>query len=376
MKRNNLKFVQLWQEFSKTWLGKISKVRRGYAFHWVVFALTVLLIVLIYPSEKSYEFADLKEGEIYIGEQVVAPFTFSINKTPDEYNRDVDAAKKSVAPVFIRIDTVAQHKIVTLKRFFAGVDTVLKKELPDSVKATMLSENLKTLKINPTEDLLRFFLGHLRVQKAPAKAQKKVVGKAKLRMQSVPADTDTTTLALVDFQRMLSKIARDTYSIGILNIAPQDLPNQSEKLALTTGDEETIEDINIFHHVGNLNATILQKLREAFSYEPAVKAGYEILGQIVRPNIFYDENETQKRIQEAVARVPLAKGTVLEKEKIIDSHEKITKEHIQKLRSLAQAKAEREGHARMGCHPSPMGACHDGLRRARFHHAVSVLSAS
>ncbi len=342
MKRNNLKFVQLWQEFSKTWLGKISEARRGYAFHWVVFALTVLLIVLMYPREKSYEFADLKEGEIYIGEQVVAPFTFSINKTPEEYSRDVEAAKKSVAPVFIRIDTVAQHKIVTLKRFFAGVDTVLKKELPDSVKAALLSENLKTLKINPTEDLLTFFLDHLRVQKVTAKARKKARGKAKVRIQPAPADTDTTTLALVDFQRMLSKIARDTYSIGILNIAPQDLPNQPEKLALTTGDEETIEDITYFHHVGNLDATILQKLREAFSYEPAVKAGYEILSQIVRPNIFYDENETQKRIEEAVARVPLAKGTVLEKEKIIDSHEKITKEHIQKLRSLAQAKAERE----------------------------------
>ncbi len=343
MKQNNPKFVRLWQDFAKTWLGKISEARRGYAFHWVAFALTVFLIVLMYPREKSYEFADLKEGEIYIGEQVVAPFTFSINKTPEEYSRDVEAAKKSVAPVFIRIDTVAQHKMRILQQFFAGVDTVLKKEIPDSIKASLLSENLKALKINPTEALLSFFLNHLTVKTAPAAASSKTPGaSAKAPVQPAPADTDTITIPLDDFLDKLSKIARDTYSIGILNIAPQDLPNQPEKLSLNAGDEETIEDVNYFHHVGNLDATILQKLRETFTYDPAVKAGYEILSQIIRPNIFYDENETQKRIDEAVARVPLAKGTVLEKEKIIDSHEKITKEHIQKLRSLAQAKAERE----------------------------------
>ncbi len=329
MNGNKRKLARTWRHLSKLWREKMVEYGRGYTLHGVIVAVSVVVIVLMYPREKSYEFADLKEGEIYIGEQVVAPFTFSINKTPEEYERDVEAAKRSVAPVFIRIDTVAQHRIRQLNQFFAGVDTVLRSALADSEKEAALGENLKVIQVIPSEDLIDFFLNRVRAHEK----------KRKRRAQP----PDTSRLDLRQFQQRLAMIARDIFSIGILNIAPQDLPNSPEKLSLTTGSEEMLEKIEYFHHVGELDNTILQKLRETFSDEAAVKAGYEILSQIIRPNIFYDEATTKQRIEEAVARVPLAKGTVLEKEKIIDSHEKITKEHIQKLRSLAQAKAEREG---------------------------------
>ncbi|RMD95804.1 MAG: HDIG domain-containing protein, partial [Calditrichaeota bacterium] len=162
-----------------------------------------------------------------------------------------------------------------------------------------------------------------------------------------PSRSDTARLQskipFQTFREILNKITRDIYSIGILNVAPEDLPNHPEKVAISTGNDELIEKIDYFHNIKSLDGTILQKLREYMADEAEVKAGYEIISKIIHPNLFYMEKETNERIKQAVARVPIAKGTVLEKEKIIDSHEKITKEHIQKLRSLAQAKAERGG---------------------------------
>ncbi len=343
MQRNGKNFKHLWELFQKNATTKLMAVRRSYYPHAIIVLVTIVTIVLMFPREKSYEFADLKEGEIYIGEQVVAPFTFSIEKDPEEYNRDVEAARRSVPPLFVRVDTVANHRMRQLRGLLTGIESILTSVLADSLKAQQLSDLLKSYQIAASEEMIRFFLQTIRFPEP--KARKTKSRKAK-RVKKATKDTlQAQGIQFTKFQSVLIQITRDMYSIGVLNISPNDLPNQSEKIAIAAGTDEIIEKTNFFHNLSTLDITLLQKLREQFENEQAVKAGFEILSQIIRPNIFYDEEQTQKRIEEAVKRVPKFKGTVLAKEKIIDSHEKITREHIQKLRSLAKAKAEREGQS-------------------------------
>ena len=85
------------------------------------------------------------------------------------------------------------------------------------------------------------------------------------------------------------------------------------------------------------------KLNEVYSdNKNFVQVGYQILTAFIEPNVLYDKAETESRIEQIINSVPLAKGMVLENERIIFTHQKVTKEHLEKLRSLAQAKAEKE----------------------------------
>src|SRR5574341_2623416 len=88
----------------------------------LIAAAFVLAGVLLFPAGKSFQFADLREGEVYEGEQIIAPFTFSIDKTPEEYNRDVRQARESVYPVFVRNDSVEAQQLRALDSFLASVE--------------------------------------------------------------------------------------------------------------------------------------------------------------------------------------------------------------------------------------------------------------
>ncbi len=119
--------------------------------------------------------------------------------------------------------------------------------------------------------------------------------------------------------------------------------DQSAETAMNLGSSEPFveEDINYYFDKNEAYNTLLEKLRTNTSLdESQVKIAYQISAHFLVPNVLHDEQETESMIEVAVANVPLAKDQVLAGERIIDSHERITKQHIEKLTSLAQAKAE------------------------------------
>ena len=85
-----------------------------------------ILMTFMFPKGKSYEFADLREGGVYVGEEVIAPFTFPVNKSEDEYAQDVKQARLSVAPVFERREEVAGRQLEGLRNFTERVRLALK----------------------------------------------------------------------------------------------------------------------------------------------------------------------------------------------------------------------------------------------------------
>jgi len=277
-----------------------------------------LVAVLMFPAGESFEFADLREGDIYLGEQIIAPFTFSINKSPEEYSLDVKEAREKANPAFVRSDSAADAQLRQLDGFFEAIESALKSPLPDSLK-----------------------LHHLREQFVN---QKVVITTESLQALVERSSRGQRNGGFVDFRRHLQRIAKDVYFIGILNVTRSHLPSTARRLAVRHHGDEMINDLDYFYDAESVQDVVLQKLREAMKNgETAVKAGYVILVPLLRPNLFYDEEETRRRAEQAAERVPLAKGTVLEKERIIDSNEKITREHILKLRSLAAERVEREG---------------------------------
>jgi hypothetical protein len=291
--------------------------------HWPLFIAAAFVVagVLLFPGGKFFQFADLREGEVYEGEEIIAPFTFSIDKTPDEYDRDVRLARASVFPVFVRHDSVEAQQLRALEIFLANVEQTIEALVPDSMKLRRLREVFATQpKLVMSDEGLRFLVRGFTRGERPAVAGWRFGA----------------------YAAQLQRICRDLFAVGILSVERGAPSPPGGKIAVRHGAEEIVEPLEQFHGAESVNAAALQKLREVDTLgDPAVNIGYQILNHFLRANLFYDARETQQRLSEAEAKVPRARGTVLAKERIIESHDKITPEHLQKLRSLAAEMAKR-----------------------------------
>jgi hypothetical protein len=300
-----------------------SLSKHGWQF--LIATLFVIVVLFLFPTGKSFQFADLREGEVYEGEEIIAPFTFSIDKTPEEYDRDVRRARESIPPVFVRNDSIAALQTQALTRFLADLERIVEALVPDSLKSRRLREVFATEpKLVVSDEGLQFLLhGFIRGER------------------SLPP-----SLRFEAYAAHLQRIARDLLAVGILALERSALPEYVQRISVRRGSDEMIERLDQFHTAESVNAVVLQKLREANGLgDAAVKIGYQILTSFLRPNLYYDERDTNQRITDAVAQVPRARGTVLAKERIIDSNDRITQEHLQKLRSLAAELAKRRTSA-------------------------------
>jgi hypothetical protein len=281
----------------------------------------VLAGALLFPAGKSFQFADLREGEIYEGEQIIAPFTFSIDKTPEEYNRDVRSARESVYPVFVRDDSVEARQLRALENFLASIEQNIEALVPDSMKIHRLRD---------------FFAAQPQMVISDEGLRLLLHGFARAPRPFAPG------VKFQNYAAQLRRIARDFFAVGILDQEWGALPAYIRKISIRHGADELVESLEQFAGMEAAKTVTLQKLREIPNLsDPIVNLGYQILTNFLRPNLFYHAVETQQRINDAEAKVPRARGTVLAKEGIIESHDKITAEHLQKLRSLAAEMAKR-----------------------------------
>jgi len=310
---------------------KLIKIKdyRTYIFEVVLLIVVIFLISLMFPRGKSYQFSGLKEGEIYIGDKIIAPFTFAINKTEEDYRKDVREAKSNVLTVFVKNDSICESQQQKLMLFFNQLHRVLNSSTDYHVITTQLIDFLKSNGIDPDENILKFF------------------GRATFQSKSRSLKL-TEKDELYSYREILSRIVRDLCSVGILNLNKNQIISKDNKISVINKNEEIIEDLKYFHDQENAKSIVIEKLRAVIENdELSVNIGYRIFMKFLEANVLYDQGETDYRTREAEANVPRARGTVLENEKIIDSYEKITKDHLMKLNSLAIEKAQREEGANL-----------------------------
>ncbi len=278
-----------------------------------IFVLVVVLVSLMLPKGRSYKYTDLQEGEVYIGEEIIAPFTFAINKSDDEYKNDLRKAEESVLPIFQRNNGICAEQVKRIETFFDSLIAIDNENSEKSQIAKRITDLLKQYRISSSDEIILHLI------------------------------TELNNQTLQSFEDNLIRLARDICSVGMLNAKKNEIQTVDNKILIMSEVEEIVDEVTEFYDENELDNVLVNKLRNNFvSDDLRVKAGYEILKVLLKPNIIYDKNETQKRIREVKKNVPLAKGTVLANERIIDRYERVTKDHIAKLNSLAIEMAERE----------------------------------
>ncbi|NIA28358.1 MAG: HDIG domain-containing protein [Actinobacteria bacterium] len=287
--------------------------------------LFAVLLTLLFPRGKSFQFADLKEGRVYIGQEIIAPFTFPVNKSEQEYNQDIITARENVAPVFQRDPAIETKQLEELAQFIGRVQTILKdnKSLFEDLETVVRESGIALSKEN-----ISLLWSGFTDQQPPAKQQKNFI-KNRLAAFNQIAQT-------------VEPIVKELYSAGILDLEKKNLQSPQGKISVRENGQEMLEDLNFYQDLKESYDNLLEKLRAQKKLDDKkIKIAYQIADHFLVPNVLFDKEETDSRIEDAIANVPLAKDQVLAGERIIDSHERVTKEVVAKLNSLAIAKAER-----------------------------------
>lgn len=292
----------------------------GIWYRILIAAGLVVVLVLLLPSGQSLQFADLKEGSIS-PRRIVAPFSFEILKTREEYSRDRENAVRNLYPVFNHESLPVDQTFEQLNGFWERVGHVRRQFL--TLRGGARRAVLDSLK-----------------REFPISA----INEANWRILTDPKgslDYDT----YLSVQNQVRQSLRDLFGVGILDRQKEEIDNPDRRITLIEQNDEIIESMDDYYDMVEARAKALEMLS-------AINSEREFVSQIIfavesffiRPNIRYNEAENSARIEEAQSRVPLSSGFVYENEKIVDRNERITPEIRKKLVSLSAKMAEKGMH--------------------------------
>ncbi|RKY69641.1 MAG: hypothetical protein DRP97_05110, partial [Candidatus Latescibacterota bacterium] len=266
------------------------------------------LLTWLFPTRKTQEFSDLKEGMIS-DREVIAPFDFPIRKSAAELTRDREDARNRVPPVLRYDKTVKERALADLDSLFADVIRTAKSGALGTPEAFRAKNRARKL----YEPTVRFLLR---------------IG-AKRHEAGIFAD-------------VCKKILGELYDVGMLQ-DKKDLKIEPESMVTIVKEtRETQLPLSEVMDRTQAKEVLSKRIRQEMSDEEEISACYEVAASFLSPNLMYDGAETQRRKREAANRVGLYKGMIYKNYRILDSHEQITPEQMDILHSLDRAIAEKK----------------------------------
>jgi putative nucleotidyltransferase with HDIG domain len=288
---------------------KSLKSKAGFRGTRIVLLFMVLLLLNIFTPRKSVDVSNLggpKEGDI-APENVIAPFTFFITKPQSELESDQEAAGSAVLPVFDLDEKKEEEVLRKIKQFFKDVEKIAKnKEMPEEEK----------------------------IERVQSLSGGGLTAATIFRLLSESASKDKNG----DISKTLQNLLKEVFRKGVIR-------NKLAYRPKLRGVIIRLEDVETPKGPGEIydRSEAILKIREEgarlYSGDPEkVETLVELASAFLEENLHYNEIETKKRQTRARDGVSQTKGTVLKGEMIVRAHDPVTKEVVDKLRSLREAK--------------------------------------
>jgi len=286
----------------------------------------VCILTLLFPGKKAYEFSELKVGDISERE-IIAPFTFAIEKNDADLREERRAARKNVPPVITYNEQITTQRISQLDSFFTRTQELLISEGSDSTKLEIITG----WNLGFTEESLHLLVFHDRHDKR----------------DEPDAAQETTLLSpaerLVMLQNPCRTILWEAYNRGMVRNIQDIKPESPGHITIVRNEDETLVSLENLVDVEMVKANIIQTLSSIFPDDnKMVRLGYEISMAFLMTNLLFDEVETDLRRHEAEASVQTTKGLILEGQRIIDSHVIVTQSHVDAITSFIIEKEAQE----------------------------------
>lgn len=290
---------------------KKTKLRQSLRIKFLIVFLTIILIVMMFPSGESIE-SEVTVGSIWIQDDLIASTTFEILKNNDTYEKEKMIAASHVQPIFLRDNSIASVSIDSIKKYNTLIPRLIsaKPVNGEVVNNTFLSDNSFNV-------LLRF-------KNKPTSFK------------------DVRIFSLTELLRASRDILERIYQRGLLNLAYKEINKDS--ISVRDGKYERIfpKTLYLDRESANVYLTNLLKIYVGNNTE-LNEALTEYILFFLKPNIIYSYELTEAAIRNAKERVPRNIGIVNENERIIAKHDRITPEAKLKIDSYRIAKGEEIG---------------------------------
>ncbi len=281
--------------------------------------VTIVIISLFLPSYRTID-SDHEVGTIWSNEDLIATFTFPIYKNDEVLEQEKKDVSNNVIPVFI--DTVSGYgaKKDSIKSYLNTLTNYLKeKAKTDRADQEYLLQKKALLNINVADEqwnqLIKFYKGEIK----------------------------DGTKDYLEYINTLQKIITDLAKNPIINFKREDL--QSNKLSIKKPDSklQKIESSDKVMTVSEVNQAFDKKALQLIIDNNLRLIAIEIARNLLKENLFFDEELTNLEIHNRIEQIPKTIGIVKENERIISKHEPITVLSKQKLDSYKKVRLERIG---------------------------------
>jgi putative nucleotidyltransferase with HDIG domain len=286
----------------------------------------VLVLGLLFPRGESVEL-EYKIGAVWAKKDLIAPFSFPILRDEREYQRDVDAARRTVYDVFERDTLAAERQPARVEEFFRRLREA--RALRDRLR-----RSVRTRAPTLAADSARF-------------------ARAATGLEIPFTDREWDVLGGIENSGKWEAVATAVAGLTgtYLHTGILDRPKSSlvrGAVAVRLGTSEEIVPVGKLVDQGDLVALLEDQVRTAtrMSGDP-VGLAYKITIVFLTPNVRYSDTATRQAVAAAVDAVPRTAGFVQENERVVSKHDRITQEVKLKLDSLRRAKADRGSTADM-----------------------------
>lgn len=291
---------------------ELKKIRKSRRIKFAILFLSAILIVLMFPKGESLE-TEVNVGTVWIQDDLIAPFSFPIIKQPETYRRELETARESVYPIFLRNDDASRISIDSLKSYnnklLTIIDTDLLEAKPDFENTTFLSSQ------------------SYRVFKALRLKDKQFARKNGVSLVGI-------------FNKIESSLSQ-IYKTGVLSIKEEQIPKDS--IAVRRGNIDIIDLKNRYFDYQQVKDLLLEQFSSKDYSEELLKAIGEYASHFIFATLIYSPEATREEVELAQGKVSRFSGIINENERIIAKHDRITQEIKQKIDSYRTAKGEMIG---------------------------------
>jgi putative nucleotidyltransferase with HDIG domain len=307
----------------------IHALQYGLPARIILGIVLVVAIAMLFPkgAETEYEY---REGDIWVDDDLIAPFGFSIYRDPGLVEEEQRAAAERTPLSFDHLPSVRQAMRDSVFQAFAFLQTAaeeLKRRLPQRSRRqdliALADSVARSAAHNPAfptrlpQRYWRYWIinavgGNLSAE--------------------LPAWREATGLTLDQiYERGLLDRPKSSFTQKLLAV----------RVDSTTEIRRAVRD---YYDQNDAAAVLLKNFNARFRADSSrVDFFFNLVYPMLLPNVRYNNAQTQFAIQAAMNIVMRTDGIVKENERIVSRHERITPQTKAKLDSYARAKSDRSG---------------------------------
>lgn len=296
----------------------------------LIFISFLLVVLITLPKSTFQTVSNYSIGEPWRADDLTAPFTFAIKKTADELEQEREQIRQQTAPIF-HVDPDARASVE------ARLDSLYRDLQPVLDSYLQWQRARQQGSTSAANDSIRYM--HERnfsiVELDSSSWNTIMENYSAVMLNNQPQQRTVVAQIRNQLQNLISSLVSD----GIINREKENL--QSDEITIRNLQDRTERT------VGTANVRDLAEARDyarlhlnRIFIPDAAQSALQIYEQAIKPNWIYSESATQERLNENLANISTTKGAVDQGEIIIRTGDIITPETANKLRSLAEARAQ------------------------------------